>query len=162
MNERNLLGRVLDLVTYAVAGAALAFVVTGVVSFVAGYGVTGIKWGLFYVGWLVFGYAAIRLFPASLHEDQSLPGEDPKSSAWLTFGGQAAEDAPIKRSSKEAEKTFASTDETPFQRLVQRLPPARFVPIRKAERFPVGVKTLALSLAILGTSLAMEVVFQVA
>lgn len=156
------MGQVLDLVTYAVAGAALAFVVTGVVSFVAGYGLTGIKWGLFYLGWLVFGYAAIRLFPASLHEDQSLPGEDPKSSAWLTFGGQAAEEAPVQRSSTEAEKTFASTDETKFQRLVQRLPPARFVPLRKAERFPIGVKTLAMSLAILGTSLAMEVVFQVA
>ncbi|MFW5938122.1 MAG: DUF7555 family protein [Halanaeroarchaeum sp.] len=160
--DRTLTGRVLDLVTYAMAGTALAFALAGVFSLLAGYGLPGVKLGLFYVGWLTFGYAAILVFPTSPHKEQSLPGGEIKSSARMMLSGPSSDDEefqPGRR--KEAERTFASTDETKFQRFVQRLPPARFVPIRKADRFSIGVKMMALSLTVLGTSLAMEVVFHV-
>ncbi|HKL30149.1 MAG TPA: hypothetical protein VJ898_12905 [Natrialbaceae archaeon] len=160
--HRNWQGRVLDLVTYAIAGTALAVVVVGVVSFAAGFGLKGIKWGLFYLGWLMFGYSAILVFPASLHENQSLPGEDAKKSTGvgLLSGGMSGGEAESMDSS-ESEKTFASTDETKFQAIVQELPPARFARVRKGERFPAGLKLMALSFAVLGTSLAMELVLHV-
>jgi hypothetical protein len=161
--NRYWLGRVLDLVTYAMAGAVLAFVAAGVVSFALGHGVPGIKLGLFYVGWLLFGYASIRLFPTSLHKTQSLPGGELKTSARLLLSGNSEEDEHMPTpTTKEAKRNFASTDETPFQRFVQKLPPARFVPLRKSQRFSMGTKTMALSLAILGTSIVMEFVFHVA
>lgn len=161
MVHRNWLGRILDLATYAVAGAALAFVVVAVISLALGYGAPGIKFGLFYIGWLLFGYGAIRLFPASLHKNQPLPGGELKTSAGMMFDGSTDEEFTPQAPSREAKQTFASTDETKFQAFVQRLPPARSAQLRKSQRFSIGTKTIAMSLAILGISIVMEFVFLV-
>ncbi|MFT4889530.1 MAG: hypothetical protein ACI9YT_000440 [Halobacteriales archaeon] len=161
MTDRKWLGGVLDLVTYAGAGTALTFVVMGIVSLVGGYGIKGVKWGLFYLGWIMFGYGSIRVFPTSIHKTQSLPGDDASTSGWMSFSDKLPSDDSASIDESEADRQFASTDETKFQRLVQELPPARFARIRKSERFPTGAKIMVLSLAVLGASLAMEIVFGV-
>lgn len=130
------LGRLFDAVSYAVAVTGLVVGVGGLLSFLAGLDWLGVKWLLFLVGWLAFGYGTFALRPSPPWND-----DDPAES-------------------RDGEVVGART-ETRFQAAVQRLPPARFRRLPVDDRLPAGVNIFLASLAMLGTSMAMEFVFGV-
>ncbi|MUV61643.1 hypothetical protein [Halobacterium sp. CBA1126] len=111
-------------VAFAAAAAALAVL--------AGWpAAQGVKYGLFVVGWLAFGFGTFKLLPSRPWKDDDDGGR---------FETAAGED-------------------TAFQSLVQRLPPARFRPVPVVHRLPTGVRVFLASLVMLGTSLALEQMF---
>lgn len=136
MDARVWTGRLLDAVTYAALVAVLVTAVAAIVSFPLGYGWVGVKYGLFWVGWLTFGYAVFTLRPTPPWKD-----EDERSGESIPKG---------------------NAGETRFQRVVQSLPPARFVPLPKVDRLPESVKLFLSAIALLATSFALEAVFGVA
>lgn len=126
------LGQLLDAVTYAVWLTAAFVVVSAVLALLVGWRVApGVKYGLFVFGWLAFGYGTFKLLPSRPWEDDDERGP---------FEVAAGED-------------------TRFQALVQRLPPARFRSIPVVHRLPTGVRVFLASLVMLGTSLALEQLF---
>lgn len=129
-------GQLLDAVTYAATVTGAIFAAASVVSFALGSDWVGVKYLLFYVGFLAFGYATFTLWPTPPWKRDEMT--EPKQPS---IGGR---------------------DETRVQALAQELPPARFRPLPADERWPDGVKLLLTSVAILGTSYAMETVFGVA
>lgn len=130
------LGRALDAVAYVVAVTGVFVVTAAVPSFAAGLGWLGVKWVLFLVGWLAFGYATFSLRPRPPWK-----GDDgPSSRTGRVLGGRT---------------------ETRFQAAVQALPPARFHRLPVDDRLPTGVNVFLASLAMLATSFGMEVVFGV-
>lgn len=131
--EPDQVGQLLDLATYGVALTLLFTAVSAVLAVAFGAPVAqGVKYGLFVFGWLAFGYSTFLLMPSRAWKDND-SGYDP-------FG------AP-------------SNEQTGFQSLVQRLPPARFRQIRPSNRLPTGVRLFVASLLILGTSIVLEQVF---
>lgn len=128
------LGRTLDAVTYAAAVTVLVVVPSGLLSFAVSLGWLGVKWVLFLLGWVVFGYATFTLRPTPpwRHDDPA---------------------------TVETGSVITERSETRFQAAVQRLPPARLRPLPVDDRFPAGVNMFLASLAMLGTSLVMEFVF---
>lgn len=128
-------GRVLDAVTYATAVTAAVVAVAAAVSFPLGFDWVGVKYVLFVVGWVAFGYATFTLRPTP----------------------------PWKRDemTEPSEPSIGEREESRFQRLAQELPPARFRQLPVDDRLPVGVNMFLASIAILGTSFVMEVVFGV-
>lgn len=128
------LGRLLDAVSYAVAVTAAVVACGGALSFPVGLDWLGVKWVLFLVGWLTFGYATFTLRPKPPWSD-----DDPAAA--------------------ETGRPVGNRTETRFQAAVQRLPPARFRQVPVDDRLSDGARLFLASLAMLGTSLAMEVVF---
>ena len=130
------LDQLIDAVTYALVVAGTLFAAASAVSFAFGAGWVGVKYLLFYVGFLAFAYATFTLWPTPPWKKEE--GSEPKQPS---IGGR---------------------EETRFQAFAQEVPPARFRPLPVDQRWPVGVKMFLASIAILGTSYAMETVFGVA
>lgn len=130
------LGQLLDAVTYAVVVTAVLVAASGVPSFAFGFGWVGVKYLLFVVGILAFGYATFTLRPRPPWKDDE--ATEPTGTS------------------------VGDREETRVQALAQEVPPARFRRLPVDERLPDGVKMFLASLAILGTSYAMEAVFGVA
>lgn len=121
--------QLVDLVAY-VLGVVLVFsAVFGAIGVALGIGLVGVKYGLFVVGILLFGYATLKVRPTR-------PGKDPRSARF-----------PIDRG-----------EETPFQARVQRLVPAR-LRLAHDDRLADGTKLFVASLAMLAVSYVMEAVF---
>lgn len=153
---RRLVAAVLDAVTYAVAAAAIATAVTAVVSFPLGHGLVGVKFGLFYLTFLVFAAATAVSWPGSAWKSPNLSF----SLLTLDFLGSKDEEEPtVPWVDTDPSGESGTTDETPFQALVQRLPPARFLPARPAHRFPTGLRLFLAAFAIAATSIILERVF---
>lgn len=132
------LGRLFDTAAYAAATTAVVAVAAAVPSFALGFGWVGVKWALFLVGWLAFGYGTLALRPSPPWK-----GDDP-----VADGDGAGE-------------VVGGRQETRFQALVQALPPARFHPLPVDDRLPAGVNVFVAGLAMLVTSFALEAVFGV-
>lgn len=135
--------QVLDALVYAIVVTGVAFAIGGVVSFPLGGGLLGIKYFLFLVGFVLFGYGAFQLRP---------------SRAWNV--DKSGDEIEIERNEKTGE-VVGSREETRFQSAVQRLPPLLRYSIPPEERFPPGAKLFLASVAILLTSFLMEAVFGV-
>jgi hypothetical protein len=133
-SEPDRLGQVLDLVTYAAANTLVFAAVAGVLGTVAGMELLpGVKYGLFLFGWLAVGYGTLVLRP---------------KAAWRDDGeGLDLFD----RSTNEPD--------TKFQRLVQRLPPARFRQIPDDNRFSTAFRIFFSGVVILVTTIVMEQAF---
>ncbi|WP_227353157.1 DUF7555 family protein [Haladaptatus salinisoli] len=135
--------QVIDALVYAVAVTSVVFLVGGALSFSLGRGLVGVKYVLFLVGLLLFGYATFQLRP---------------SQPWdVDRTGDGVE---IVRNDDRAE-AIGSRKETRFQAAVQRIPPLTRYSIPPEERLPAAVKLFLTSIAVLGTSFAMEAVFGV-
>jgi hypothetical protein len=65
--------KLLDVVVYAVAVTAVAMVVTGVPSLALGWGLVGVKFALFFVGFGMLGYATFKLRPKPPWKDDDDP-----------------------------------------------------------------------------------------
>lgn len=124
---------VYGLVLTAIVGGGVGLIggVLSVLGFPWGWGLVGVKYGLFLFGWLIFGYGTLQLRPRA---------------AWKEAEGGAA---------------LTAREETRFQAFVQSLPPARFLPLEPGDRLSTALRIFIGSLLMLGTSLVMEFVFGV-
>lgn len=127
-----------DATAYALAVTAAAIVVAGVASVATGGGLVRLKTALFLIGFLLMGYATIRLWPSS---PDDVRGGTERGAA----GGPA------------------TSEETRLESFVRTLPPLRRVapppPSRRIE--PAG-KLFVASLFVLLASYLMETVLGVA
>ena len=127
-------GQLLDVAAYGVWLTVLFAVLSAVLAVLVGWRpAPGAKYGLFVFGWLAFGYGTFKLLPSRpwKDDDGDVPGP-------LAVG---------------------AGEETKFQSLVQRLPPARFRRIPPVQRLPTGVRVFVGSLVMLATSIVMEQLF---
>jgi hypothetical protein len=136
--ETDRVGQLFDLVSYVVVLVALFVAVSAVGALAVGSPVApGVKFGLFVFGWLALFAGTMMLRPTSAWKDDDENG-------LLAFGEDASGDP-----------------ETGFQRVVQRVPPARFRQLPPSGRLPTGARVFVGALAMLLVSLAMEQVFGV-
>ncbi|WP_137284091.1 DUF7555 family protein [Halorussus salinisoli] len=137
--------QLLDAVVYALAVAALVFVVGTLVGLAVGGGLVTAKFVMFVVGLLLFGYATFQMRP------------DPP---WDT---EQTEDGKVRVTKNEPKGTVVGgRDETRFQAAVQRIPPLPWYSLPPNERLSIAVKMFVASLATLAWSFVMETVFGVA
>lgn len=129
--------QVFDLVSYAVATTVVFAGVSAVVAAAIGSAVApGVKYGLFVFGWLAFGYGTVMLWP---------------KAAWKKRKESKMFDTLLSSPSKRPD--------TKFQRLVQRLPPARFRQIPDEERLSTGARVFFAAIVMMVTSIVLEQVF---
>ncbi|ELZ89746.1 DUF7555 family protein [Haloferax sulfurifontis] len=136
--------KAIDAVAYAVALTGVVFVVTAVVSTLAGNGLPGAKWLMFFLGFAMFGYSSLKVRP---------------KAAWKRgdgSGGTGGTDGGL----------FSGSDEpVGVEKLVgdalDAILPPRLRPATGDERPSSGVKLLLASVCILAASYAMEVVFEI-
>ncbi|WP_058827965.1 hypothetical protein [Haloferax sp. Q22] len=133
--------KTIDAVVYAVSLTGVVFVVTALVSTLAGNGLPGAKWLMFFLGFAMFGYASLKVRPKAAWKSGN--GNGNGGSDGGLFSGS---DEPV-----GVEKLVGDA-------LDAVLPP-RLRPTNSDERPSSGVKLLLASVCILATSYAMEVVF---
>lgn len=156
---RRLAAAILDAVTYALAVAAITTIVSALVSFPLGYGLVGVKYGLFYLGFVVFLLAIVVSWPGSAWKAVDLsfdlimpaPGR----------GSDRDDEPEVPWVDMEPSGQSGTANQTVFQAFVQQLPPARFLPAHPADRLPDGLRLFLAAFAVHGTSFALEVVFGV-
>ncbi len=137
------LRQLLDALVYAIVVTGVVFVIAVIVCFSLGSDFVGVKYFLFLVGIVVFGYGTFSLYP---------------SRRWKVDRSEG--NVEIKRDTNSGE-VIGSRDETRFQSAVQRVPPLPQYSIPPEERFSPGAKLFIASLVILLTSFLMEAVFGV-
>jgi hypothetical protein len=69
VNTRRLTLKLLDTVAYAVTATAVAIVASGVPSLALGWGLVGVKFALFFVGFAMMGFATFKLRPTPPWKD---------------------------------------------------------------------------------------------
>lgn len=153
---RRLVGVLLDAITYAATAAGITFLFGVVISFPLGYGFVGVKYVLFYLGFAAWALAIVVAWPGSAWKRPNL------SFDLLSFGGSDEEETTVPWVDTDPAGESGDPDQTPYQALVQQLPPARFVPVPPADRVSTGIRLFLAAFAIHGTSYTMEVVFGVA
>jgi len=169
-------GRVAYVVTYAAAFTAVFSVGLAVVSLLVGLSLSTVKFGQFVLGWLLFGYAALKLRPrAAWKEDweadrtteERLNRGDPDDDEEESEREKAEETArfmnPFTRgSSKRTSDPQTRSDEngdSRFRSLVDSLPPASLWPIPRSARPRDGVVFAATAVFMLFVSFVLEAVF---
>ncbi|WP_049922949.1 DUF7555 family protein [Halopiger djelfimassiliensis] len=103
----------LDAVTYAFTVALTTTVIAVSLAFVTGGGFTRVKYVLFVVGFLLLGYATVRLWPSS---PSDLEDDHARESDAMTTASLTTDSIP------------ASADQTRFQSFVRAMPPLRWLP----------------------------------
>lgn len=152
---RRLVAAVVDAVTYALLAAVLATGVAALVSLPLGFGLVGVKYALFYLGFLVFAIAVVVSWPGSAWQDVDL------SFGLLTRGPSEDDEPTVPWVDTAPSGRSGEPEQTPFQATVQAVPPARLVPAPPSDRLPTGLRLFLAALAIHATSLALETVFGV-
>ena len=132
----------LDAATYAIAVAAVVFVVGTALGVALGGGLITAKYVMFLVGLLLFGYGTFQMRP------------DPPWGTETTDGG----DIEVTRNAPKG-TVVGGRDETRFQAAVQRVPPLSRYSLPPDDRLSVATKLFVASLAVLGWSFVMETVF---
>lgn len=152
---RRLVGAALDAATYAATAAGITFLFAALVSFPLGYGLVGVKYALFYIGFAAWAIAIVVSWPESAWKRPNL------SFDILSFGGSDDEDTTVPWVDTDPSGQSGEPDQTPFQALVQSLPPARFVPVPPSYRVPTGIRLFLAAFTIHAVSFVMEAVFGV-
>ncbi|WP_134672446.1 DUF7555 family protein [Halorussus marinus] len=135
----------LDAAVYALAVAAVVFLVGLAVGVAVGGALVTAKFVMFVVGLLLFGYGTFKLRPAP---------------PWGTESGEDGEIRVVENDSSG--RVVGSREETRFQAAVQRIPPLSRYSLAPDDRLSPGAKLFLASLAVLGWSYALETVFGVA
>ncbi|WP_135535219.1 DUF7555 family protein [Halostella pelagica] len=123
--------RGVDGIVYAVSLAAVVFVIGTVLCLPLGWGWTGVKYWLFFLGLLLFGIGTLKLRPRAAWKDYDTDGGEEKPETESRF--------------EQATRTALPDDLT----------------VRHDERWSGGARVFLSSLAVLGASMAMEFVFGV-
>nr|WP_049896939.1 hypothetical protein [Natrialba chahannaoensis] len=128
----------IDAITYATAITTLVTLIALLLGLVTGGGPSQAKFTLFIVGFLLLGYATVRLWP-------STPSDL---------------DTHTELAGVEGDSIPEVADQTRFQAFVQQLPPLRWVQSPPPEaRIRTPGKLLLGSIAVLLVSFLMETVF---
>lgn len=133
MNASLWADRVLDVLMYAVSVTVVFALLSAIVSLPFGNVLTGIKWGLFIVGWITVAYASFQLRP---------------TASW-------------KRVETDETDGSGQREETRFQALIQRLPPLRRRSLPPEQRLSLPLKLFISGVFVLATSFLMETAFGV-
>jgi len=148
--------RLLDLGGYAVGLTVVVTAVLAALSLLAGAGWNGVKLGLFLVGTLAFGYATYLRWPS--RPPQDLPARRPEERDEQR---QGSTEGPTVRTGGGPPEEDADRSQTPFEAVLDRLPPLLWTDLPPVERFHPGTKLYAASLLMLAVSYAMEALFGV-
>ncbi|MCO8242660.1 MULTISPECIES: hypothetical protein [unclassified Haladaptatus] len=133
----------IDALVYAIVVTGLVFFIGAVVCFTLGSDLVGVKYFLFLVGILLFGYGTFALYP---------------SRRWKVDRSEGRVDVDRNTETGEA---IGAREETRFQSAVQRVPPLPQYSIPPEERLSPGAKLFIASLFVLLASFLMEAVFGV-
>lgn len=179
------LGKAAYIVTYAAVGTLGVSIALAAVSALYSAGASGVKFGQFVAGWLVLGYAALKLRPTAAWKRETESDEATSARVQQTADPVDEDD---ERSDRE-KATDAANVLNPFTgggrrsrvdangrgpddfgeeerggtvaRLAARLPPASLVPLQPADRPGAGVTAGATALCLLAVSFVLEVSFGV-
>src|SRR6056297_3107185 len=138
--------KAVDAVVYALAVAAVVFLLGAVLGVLLGGGLVTAKYVMFVVGILLFGYATFQLRP------------DPPWSTERTGDGETV----IVKNDDSDDPVVNSRTETRFQAAVQRIPPLSWYSLPPSDRVSIAAKLFLASLVTLAWSYAMEAVFGIA
>lgn len=128
-------GQLYDLVSYVLTVTAVFVTVSAVGGLLFGAAIApGVKYGLFVLGWLTFGYGTLLLLP-----DRPWKDDDETDIIEAQVEGEDSE----------------------FQAFVQQLPPARFRQLEPERRLPTGLRLFLASLFVLAVSIVLEQAFGV-
>lgn len=133
MNTSIWLDRILDVTVYAVSVTLVIALLSAAVSLPFGNILTGVKWGLFIVGWITVAYGSFQLRP-----------KPPKKRIGNSNSGESG-----------------GREETWFQAQTQRMPPLRRRSIPPERRFSRSLKLFISGVVVLATSFLMETVLGV-
>lgn len=128
------LNQILDVTVYAVSITLVLALFSAVVSLPFGNVLSGVKWGLFIVGWIIIAYGSFQLRPK--------PSKKPIGDS----GGNG---------------NSGGREETWFQEQTQRLPPLRRRTIPPEQRLSMPLKLFISGIVVLVTSFLMETVLGV-
>ena len=138
----------LDALSYALAFVAVVVGVSAFFELSARGTLFGTKYVLFWFGFALLAYASLQLRPES-------PGATGASTRQqFTTSGDDRQ--------KKASSTVGSRSLSRFERLVDWLPPMRWVDIAVDDRFSPHAKLFLTAVVMLVTSAAMEFVFGIA
>lgn len=143
---RRLAAAILDAVTYAALSAVVATIVSAAITIPLGYGLWGVMYGLFLLALFTFGFASVASWPSSAWRSPNL------SFDILFRSGDEDDETVVPWVDTEPSAESGGRDQTAFEALVQRLPPARFLPARPADRLPTWVRLYLSSFAIAAVS----------
>jgi hypothetical protein len=127
----------LDAIVYAIVVTAIVGITSIAVSFVLGWGLVGVKFILFVVGFVLFGIGTLKLRPTSPWQE----GDENESSEVSHAG---------------------SDNDSPLQRAIHRVLPLDQHELRPNNRLSDGAKLFLASVFMLVVSFLMESVFDIA
>ncbi|WP_410766075.1 hypothetical protein [Haloferax sp. DFSO60] len=134
-DPRRIAVKAIDAVAYAVVLTGVVFLFTALVSFVAGGGLPGAKWLMFFIGFMMLAYASLKIRPRAPWKDGDggglFAGDDEQVGVASVVSG-----------------------------LLDRLLPPHLRPAPN-ERPTNGSKLFLAALGVLLTSFLMEAVFQI-
>ncbi|WP_435348435.1 DUF7555 family protein [Haloarchaeobius sp. HRN-SO-5] len=136
----------LDALSYAAVFVAVVVGVSAFFELSARGTLTGTKYVLFWFGFALLAYASLQLRPPP-------PGSSDDQSQSFTTAGDDRH--------RKASGTVGSRSLTRFERLVDVLPPMRWVDVAVDDRFTPHAKLFLAALLMLATSATMEFVFGV-
>jgi hypothetical protein len=125
----------LDAIVYAVVVTAIVGIVSIAISFVLGWGLVGVKFILFVVGFGLFGIATFKLRPTSPRR---------------------------KDAGNESSELSHSDNDSPLQRAIHRVLPLDLSELHPNDRLSDGTKLFLASVLMLVVSFLLESVFSVA
>lgn len=147
--------RLLDAGQYAVALTAVTTVVSGVLSLALGAGLVGVKYGLFFFGFLHLGYATLLAWWGSRASGLS-------NNGILARFGSTDESLSSLPGTDDSDEEELGEEATGFQAFVRRFPPVAWYPIRARDRLGDAGRLFLASGTMWFVSITMEVVFGVA
>lgn len=156
--------RVLDALVYAVGVTGITLGLGLVFALFVGGGLTTVKYVLFFVGWLLFAVGTFMLRPTAPYKEKRSDkppeddGEDDDGSrfgptGFLGMGGGGDDTTTIEGG---VPGDHMGEAESPYQRLVTRFVPDRYV-IPPGERYSTGARIFLGGVFVLVTSILLEV-----
>lgn len=168
-------GRVAYVATYAVAFTVVFSAVVAAVSLLLGLTLSTVKFAQFVLGWLLFGFAALKLRPKAAWKRD---WEAEKTTSERVDRGEDEDDEESEREkieetarflnpftrgrstrTSDPQSDFGDPDDGRFRRLVDALPPASVWPIPRSARPRDGVVFAATALCMLFVSFVLEAAF---
>ncbi|WP_396611097.1 hypothetical protein ACH9L7_12880 [Haloferax sp. S1W] len=134
--------KTLDTVAYAIVLTGVVFGLTATVSVLAGGGLPGAKWLMFFLGFTMLAYASLKVRP---------------KAAWKSNGNHGGNGG-----SNDSGLFAGSDEEVGIEKLVSNLLDAVLPPALRPEpneRPSSGMKLFLAAVCILAVSFAMEVIF---
>lgn len=148
--------RLLDAGQYAVALTAVTVAVSAVFALPFGAGLVGVKYGLFFAGFLTLGYATLLAWWGSRASGLSNNG------ILARFGSNDEELTSNPDTDESSGDSEIRQEATGFQQFVRRFPPVAWYPIRARDRIGDAGRLFLATGTMWFVSFVMETAFGVA